>query len=271
MITANELVAGLDCSNWQGEFSSVTTDAIRANGYRYCIVRLSIEDTPRWEISRQQCAALRAAGIPVLGYAWCYWDRDPAGLAMVTIQLAEQCGVSIVALDAEDPIQGPQSASAYLNTAADELLRADIIPIGYTYTYWPSSYHQDLSGCGNLPWWMANLNGRPDLTHLAPYPGAHVIGHQWSEWESPDGKEFDVDVFTFDARLAGRLNGQIEDTMDEETVRRIVREELNAVSMAANEAPSFATWATAVTRRIGAAGVALDLSRPVPELPSPTP
>ncbi len=271
MIQANELIAGLDCSNWQGEFSSVTTDAIKANGFRFCIVRLSIEDDARWAISKQQCAALHAAGIPVLGYAWCYWDRDPAGLAMVTIQLAEECGVSIVALDAEDPILNPGSAAAYLNAAAQELGEVGMIPVGYTYSYWPSSYHQDLSACGDLPWWMANLNGRPDLTNLAPYPGAQVIGHQWSDWTSPDGKAFDVNVFTFDEHMAGRLNGQIGDEMDEATVRRIVLEELNAVSMAANSAPSFATWAAAVTARIGAAGAALDLSRPVPQLPPPAP
>lgn len=263
-IPTDTKVRGVDLSNYDGPISAANAQEIADAGYMFAIVRLSLESVAETALAVQQCEALQAAGLAVFGYVWVYWWQDPVQLAAGAYRVAKQAGVRMVACDIEDaPIPGIDPVG-YVRDLVSALLRSGILPLAYTYTYWPSNNHVDFSSLGEVRWWIANKGAELTADQLALYPGARVVGQQFGDWKDSWGQAFDDNWFIFDDAMAAAVNNDGGSVMDEAKVREIVRDELNAWAGRAGQGEDADALLSAILARINAAGRMLTLSEPVP-------
>lgn len=268
MLSLTNPELGVDLSNYTGTLEPDEIGRLISAGKRFAVVRLSTEDGYRRQLARQQCGALQDAGIATLGYAWCYWSMDPVEAMYDYAALAQECRVPVVALDMEDA-PGTVGVAGWVVQAVVALRDHRIIPVLTTYPAWEHGMAASLAVLGNIRWWVALYNGRADLDVPSPYPAARVVAHQYADTSDVTELVLDSDVWQFDAEIVAALeNAQGGIDMDEATVRRIVREELDSVARALGQDEGFAAMEEAVLRRIAAAGKALDLFSPVPPAPS---
>lgn len=264
MLTPNVPTEGFDVSNYQGPMATSDVAWARNMAKEFVIIRLSTEDAPRRALSIQQALTFHASRFPVLGYAWCYWAASPEAAMDQYISLAESAAVKIVALNFEDVPNPNIDCVDWLKRAVAQLTAAGIITMGCTFTDWPHRYGIDLSPLGQLPWWVENKAGHMDLAALEFYPGAVVIGQQWGEGVMTGGRAYDSDVFTFPPEWVSVLQPPEVNEMDEATVRRIAREEINATAVTLAQGDKLTDLLQAMLNRMDAAGRALSLSDPVP-------
>src|SRR5258707_205098 len=150
----SDYAEGFDLSHWQGPMAASDAQAVIDAGKRFAIVRHSTEQEWMRALTIQQAATFKAAGLPVLGYAWCYWDANPLTAAGEYLQLAAQTGVKVLALNFEDDPTGKPDPVHWLQTASDALQAGGVIPMLCTFTDWPHRYGIDLSLLGSRPWWV---------------------------------------------------------------------------------------------------------------------
>lgn len=264
LIPTDTAILGLDGSNWDGEITAADAAGIVAAGWKFVIIRLNLETESAGQLSIRQCSALRAAGIPVLGYVWAYFEQDALTLANNAVFLAKACDVWMVALDFEAPVINPTVAVDWMAALIRSVANKGILPIAYTYSYWPANNGLDLAPLGGVRWWIANKGQRLAAYQLVPYPGAHVVGQQFGEWSDAAGQAFDTNWLVFDAEMAAAMNGGVTDMLTEERVREIVREELIAVARDLSQGDDFTALLRAILARIDAAGAALLLANAIP-------
>lgn len=264
LIPTDTAILGLDGSNWDGEITPDDAANIVAAGWKFVIIRLNLETESAGQLSIRQCSALRAAGIPVLGYVWAYFEQAAARLAYDAVSLAKACGLGIVGLDFEAPVTAAMLPVDWMAALIRNVVDAGIIPLAYTYSYWPANNGLDLAPLGGVRWWIANKGQRLAAYQLAPYPGAHVVGQQFGEWSDAAGQAFDTNWLVFDAEMAAAMNGGVTDMLTEERVREIVNEELSKIPMALAQGNDITALVRAILARIDAAGAALLLENAIP-------
>lgn len=264
MLTPGELTYGVDFSNHQGPMAQSDIQGYYDWGARFAIVRLSFESDGHMALSAQQVQACHDFGLPVMGYQWCYWNNDPTIEAAKVGQFCRRYNVPVVALDMEDTPPQVVQPPAWAHLWRLAIDRIGFIPMMYTYPYWWRDKGINFAGLGDVRWWIAQYNERPDLDVTHPYINARVVGHQYGNTRFIGVKQACPDVFVFDAEMCERLNATIGGDMDESTVRRIVREEINAITERMGQGADFERYQRALLRRIHAAGAALDLDRPSP-------
>lgn len=263
-VPTGTLLEGVDLSNWQGLLTAERIQALRSAGKAFAIVRLSTEDDTRRNIAIQQCEALIEAGIPTLGYAWCYWWQDPAGAMASSIVLARRCGVSIVALDMEDD-PADVDVRSWVTRAVRTLEMGGVLPLLYTDPNWWIERHLDFAPLADVRWWVAQYNGVHTLEAVTPpFAGARVVGHQYADRSDVPQFSTDSDVLMFDQEMAAALRPQGGSDMDEATVRLIIDARLNEITTAMGQGADFKAFVQALLARVNAAGKALDLDMPVP-------
>lgn len=264
MLPLNELVEGIDLSNWQGELSDSQCRSIRSAGKRFAIVRLSQESAEKRAIAARQIAALEAADVTCIGYGWAYWRDEPLVAARQWAMDGSMLSLPIICIDAEDDVPAGVDAAQWLATAATELGLRGIIPIAYSDPGWWQRFNVDLRPLGDIRWWVADWDGNHELNAPAPYLGARIVGHQYAN--AADGQPFayDSDVMMFDAEMLGQLPDAPPALPTEERVRELIREELAAIVSGQGQGDDLGEWIHSVTARLAAAGQVFDLNSPVP-------
>ncbi len=160
----------IDVSNYSGPISIEQATALYALGVRKAIVQFV---NPSILVHRQQIPNLKAAGISVEGYSYCWFSAGPSFIDARTqwaCTEAQSFGVTHMWIDCEqsmgdnppfDHVHQPVSPS--IRAAVDRVKAMGLTAGIYTAAWWWIPGASNSQEWKDLPLWNANYDLDPDL------------------------------------------------------------------------------------------------------------
>ena len=177
-----------DVSNYSGTLTPEQAEGL-ATAVEHVIVRISLESDELAAITRQQLAALRAAGVSVSGYLFPEYDADPATFIVRVLGLAGP--VQTLWIDVEPP--GLPSA-AVIQDWIRRAAAVSPVPVGVYTAAWVI---RQLAGWEpmDLPLWAAQYGERPTSLEVDFGGWTRAAGIQYAEGVRVAGVLCDLSVF----------------------------------------------------------------------------